>query len=67
MFEIMLKRFDRNLQLWVRVGPPKLLGLETHGIKPLRILASADSRGVGKDVSAMQTLDDSHVSARITW
>jgi hypothetical protein len=38
------------------------LGIEAHGIKPLRILASADNHRVGKDVSAMQALVDADVS-----
>ena len=67
MFEIRLKRFDGNLQLRVRVGTPKLLGIETHGIKPLRILAFAHGGRVGKDVCAVQALDYAHVSARVAW
>src|SRR4030095_10880181 len=67
MFEIRLKRFDGNLQLWLRARAPKLLGIEAHGIKPLRVLAFAGNHGVGKNVSAMQALDHPHVSARIAW
>jgi hypothetical protein len=67
MFEIRLKRFDRNLQLGVRLRAPKFPGIETHGIKPLRVLAFAGNRGVRKDVRAMQALDHAHVTARIAW
>src|SRR5262249_40050710 len=66
MFQIRLKRLDRDLQLWIRIRTPKLLGIETNRIKPLRIFALADSHGVGKHVSAMHALDHAHVSARIT-
>ena len=65
MFEIGLKRFDGDFQFRVRVRAPKLLSIEAHGIKPLRIFAFAGSYGVGKDVRAMQALDHAHVAARI--
>jgi hypothetical protein len=34
MFEIRLKGLDGNLHLWIRVRAPKVLGIETHGVKP---------------------------------
>ena len=57
MFEIRLKRFDGDFQRRVRVRAPNLLSIESHGIKPLRIVAFAGSDRVGKDVSAVQALD----------
>ena len=46
-------------------GAPKLLGIEAHGVKPLRILAFAGSDGVGKDVGAVQALDHADMAARV--
>ena len=49
----------------VRVRAPKLLSVEAHRIKPLRIFAFAGSYGIGKNVRAVQTLDHADVAARV--
>ena len=49
----------------VRVRAPKLLSIEAHRVKPLRIVAFAGSYRIGKDVRAMQALDHADVAARI--
>src|SRR5918994_7902875 len=66
MFEIRFKRFDGNFQFRIRVRAPKLLGVETHRVKPLRILALADRNRVRKDVRPMQSLDHTDTAARVT-
>src|SRR5687768_16750701 len=58
MFEIRFKRFDGDFQFRVGVRAPKLLGVEAHGVEPLRILTLACSDRVRKDVRAMQALHD---------
>src|SRR5688572_20778670 len=65
MFEIRFKGFDGDFQFRVRVRAPKLLGVEAHGIKPLRILALPGSYGIRKDVRAMQSLHHADTAARI--
>src|ERR1044071_6642598 len=67
MFEIRLKCFDGDFQLCVRLRAPKLLGIEAHGIKPLRIFAFARGDGIGKDMSPMQALNPPRVAARVAW
>src|SRR5258705_12579253 len=57
MFEIRLKRFDGDFQLRVRVRAPNLLGIEAHGINPLRVFAPAGSDGDRQDMRAVQSLD----------
>src|SRR6266550_3533790 len=47
MFEIGLKRFDGNLQLWVRIRTPKVPRVEAHRVKPLRIVAFAGRYRIG--------------------
>src|ERR1044071_4044466 len=65
MFEIRLKSFDGDFQLWIRVGAPKFPGIEAHRVKPLRILTLAGTDRVGKDMSAVQPLDHTDPVARI--
>src|ERR1044071_8957800 len=65
MFEIRLKSFDGDFQLWIRVGAPHFPGIETHRVKPLRILTLAGTDRVGKDMSAVQPLDHTDPVARI--
>src|SRR5579862_3827465 len=64
-FQIRLERVDRDLQRGIGILAPQFAAVEQHGVEPLRIVAFAEGRGVGKDVAAADRLDDPDFFARI--
>src|ERR1051325_9894000 len=64
-FEIRFKRFDGDFQIRFRIRAPKLLRVEAHGVKPLRIVTLSNGGRVRKEVRAVQALDHADTAARV--
>src|ERR1700692_4976660 len=50
-FQIRLERLDRDLERRVGSLAPQFAAVEQHGVEPLRIVALAERRYVGKDMT----------------
>src|SRR5271166_1087067 len=63
--EVGLEGFDRHLRCRVGLLAPQFAGTKDYGVKPLRVLAGAERRGVRKDVTAANRLDRPEFAAGV--
>src|SRR5262249_52464634 len=63
--QIGLERLDGHPHARIAVLSPELPPIKAHGIEPLRILAAAKHRRIGKDVASLDALNATGAAARI--